>query len=274
MKYLDFENALELTISRNRENNSGILPRSSNRDKEFDIDTYKNLYELYLNSGLDVNFSQVRADFYGSNMRPYYDGENYLLDWGLAQNHYLDYVYGLVKKQIKKPLTIIDLGAGTGELVRYISRGIDAHFIAADKSRYALDLVKLINGREGYNIDTVRIDFAEDVVKVPSDSFVISSYSLMYLEQNSSQFFLNMLKSNPQGGIFLEPIYSDQDANNSLSILRRNYFLKCGYSTDFLSSFHEVCNQFGYRISFHYTNVLAHNLLLPVSAIGWERAEN
>jgi SAM-dependent methyltransferase len=274
LEYLDYETALNLTLARNHEKISANQSKSTGRDKEFNIDTYKNLYELYLNSGLDVNFTKVRAEFYGPNMRPYYDGENYLLDWNFAQNHYLDYVCGLVTKQIKKPSTIIDLGAGTGEIVRYISRAIDAHFVVADKSIYALDLVKLVNSREGYNIDTVRIDFAEGAVKVPSDAFVLSTYSLMYLEQNSTQFFSSLLESNPQGGLFLEPIYSDQSTENSLSNYRRDYFLECGYSTDFLNSFHEVCIQFGYRISFHHANVLAHNLLLPVSAIGWERVDN
>ena len=271
---IDLETALKLTMSQNRQRFSESQADSTGRDREFNLDTYKSLYTLYVNSPLGVNFSEVRESFYSGNLRPYFDGENFLLNWGASDKHYSSFVCGLVKKQFAEPSILVDLGAGTGEMVRYISREIEGHYVATDKSEYALKLINLINEREGYNIKTAKMDFAENTINVPKNAFILSTYSMMYMGSNSIQFFSSLLDSNPQGGIFFEPIFSDQNDETLLSKYRRKYIHECNYSADFLNHFEKACSEFGYKIIFHLKNVLAHNLLLPVSAIGWKREEN
>jgi hypothetical protein len=273
MKYLDSDSARRIALTKYQ----SIAPRknlaSLERDREFNLDTYKELFLNYCGAKEDVRFSDVRAQFYKDKLQPYFDGKNYYIDWHLAQRHYVELVSTLVSGHMKEPSAIVDLGAGSGEIVRYLSHRIKKQIIAADKSSYALDLIKLINKREGFDIHTVKIDFADSLFYIPENAFVLTTYSLMYLQKNPRQFFINLLESGPQGGLFIEPIFTDQSGSDLFSELSRDYFLKCGYSIDFYIIFKEVCSDLGYTINFHLKNVLAHNLLIPVSAIGWERAE-
>lgn len=272
MEYLDSYSARRIALSKYH----SVAPRKSlsprERDREFNLDTYKELYVNYCSAKEDVKFSDVRAEFYKDKPQPYFDGENYFIDWHLAQSHYMEFVFRLVNTHMHEPSAMVDLGAGSGEVVRYLSRKIKMQYIAADKSGYALDLINLINKREGFDIYSTKIDFADSRFKIPENAFVLTTYSLMYLQQNSRKFFIELLEAGPQGGLFIEPIFTDQTGSDLFSEISRDYFLKCGYSTDFHIIFREVCSDLGYRIKFHLRNVLAHNLLIPVSAIGWERA--
>jgi hypothetical protein len=137
--------------------------------------------------------------------------------------------------------------------------------------QYALKIINLVNKRENYNIEAIKFNFQDAKVPIPANSFILTSYSLMYLKNEAEDFFVKLLDSDPIGGIFFEPIYEDQNGISTIDKHRKSYFKNCEYSTDFYSKFLKIITRKGYGIIFHEKNVLAHNLLCPLSVIGWKR---
>lgn len=268
MKNLDFEEALELTLQFNE---SRGVPRNGPQKsvlQQFNIETYKMLFDSY-QAAPKMTFRQVRSKHYSSNVRPYFDGLNYFCDYELSIKHYENLVGNLIQSFCPNPKCIIDIGAGSGDLIRYLSKIFPIKCIAIENSHFALSIISQVNLRENFSIETQFGDFNKENFTVPENSFVFSSYSLMYSGTNLN-LFSEILASNPHSGIFIEPIFEDQQ-NDFLSELIRSYMIHNKYSTDWFSRFKQACETYGYKIVLHQKNVLAHNLMLPVSIIGWRK---
>jgi hypothetical protein len=189
-----------------------------------------------------------------------------------TQGVYFQEVQNVIARHLTPNSCVIDIGAGTGQLGRFLSSHFtELDFNCFDKMPNAVKLVNAIADRENSSVKANYFDFDSKYSKFPRNCYFISSYSLMYL-QDPKLFFQKLLVSNPLGGFFFEPIFSDYIAS-PYATRKMEYFKANRYSGDWYEVF---CNllfeRSNFEIKYHEKHFFAHNSLLPISAVVWMRS--
>jgi cyclopropane fatty-acyl-phospholipid synthase-like methyltransferase len=238
------------------------------RIREFDRDLYRILLSKYRSA--TIPFSQVLAEHFADYHRPFFDGKDWSkADYVQTQKIYFDLIASKLRQILKPNMTVVDLGAGTGELSRFLSSSFQAtKWLCLDKMKNAIELIHTIGSRENNpSIVAAQYDFDNEFSFSDSDFFLLTSYSLMYIDSSRS-FFHSLFSRNPSGGLFLEPIFLDLDLTSPFAGHRQNYFETNFYNKTWFEDFKKVlAEQQKYTIVEHQKLFFAHNSLLPISAV-------
>ncbi len=142
-------------------------------------------------------FFDVRADGYEAHMRHHRD---------------LDRLYAAVAEHIAQtdaPITILDLGCGTGmELAPVLKRAPNARITCVDVSAAMLDLLRQAYADRMEQITVVQASYLDWPYPQEAFDYALSTYSLHHLlPERKTAIYRNILAALKNGGCYIEADY-------------------------------------------------------------------
>lgn len=251
-----------------------VVNRKKRQDRvlEFDIELYYSLLQKY--RGSERPFEEILLSHFGDYFRPYFDGRKWRFgDYRTTYADYLELIGNLLDDHLTSQSLIVDVGAGTGRLSRFLSSRYKTNSVhSLDKMPNSVTLINEISAREDFPVRAHVMDFNDTDFELPQNGFIVTSYSLMYLNSNNIDFFEKLSSSDAVGGLFLEPVYETLDSSKKFTRERQRYFESNNYNLDWYTQFNNfLSGEHKYRIVSQKSFFFAHNALLPISAILWKR---
>ncbi|MDE6550994.1 MAG: class I SAM-dependent methyltransferase [Clostridia bacterium] len=139
---------------------------------------------------------------------------------------FYDGATSFIAKNINKPNTVIDLGAGTGLLTKFWYNNFpDSKYVLVDIAEEMLEVAK----KRFVGIDNISYRITDYISSLPSDDFdtVISALSIHHLEDEDKVKLFSMIYDRlPKGGIFV-----NYDQFNADSAVMSSWFDSCWVSS-------------------------------------------
>ena len=272
---MDEVDAIKFERARLESRKTSRTKTTHDRSREFEIDLYSILLANYRNG--KSAFRNILESHYSDYYRPYFDGSAWKTGkYRQVQSAYFERIVHLLVQFSESIPDILEIGAGSGELARFLSSKFnDTPILCTDKMPSSVTLINEIANREGGNVRSTFIDIDDPQTTLFKNKFVVSSYALMYLGLSNSFFFETLLQSEPLGGLFLEPIFDDIDSSNQFAAERKNYYEDNSYNKEWCSQFCSlIIEQGNYEIIYRKPFFFAHNSLLPITAILWKKTNS
>ena len=272
---MDEVDAIKFERARLASRKTSRTKTTHDRSREFEIDLYSILLANCRNG--KSAFRNILESHYSDYYRPYFDGSAWKTGkYSQVQSAYFERIVHLLVQFSESIPDILEIGAGSGELARFLSSKFnDTPILCTDKMPSSVTLINEIANREGGNVRSTFIDIDDPQTTLFKNKFVVSSYALMYLGLPNSSFFETLLQSEPLGGLFLEPIFDDIDPSNPFAAERKTYYEDNSYNKEWYSQFCSLMIQKGnYEIIYRKSLFFAHNSLLPITAILWKKTNS
>lgn len=239
-----------------------LIKNKKNILREFNEEKYRIAYK---------NFSSKR--FKISNIDKFFYKNKIEYKRLLGENKIMN---SFIHKFSKDSENIIDLGSGYGcRSIPLIKKRKfnNKKFYFFDIAPYAIKLLKLIlknlkinNRRVVYSVwDFYNKKFPKK--KLPTNSLIFTSYSLIYRKKLNSVFLKNILSLKPRIVIHFEPIF-EYNLKNKMT---KKYILENNYSINLLSLLKKFEKMRKIEIIKTYKNVFGARKYFPFSIIIWKR---
>lgn len=219
--------AIKFELSRLASRKISLTKTTHDRRREFEIELYSVLLASYRNG--KSAFRDILESHYSDYCRPYFDGWAWQTGkYHQVQSAYFERIVNLLLQLSESIPEILEIGAGSGELARFLSSKFnDISILCTDKMPSSVTLINEIADREGSNVRATFIDIDNPQTKLFKNKFVVSSYALMYLGLPNSCFFETLLQSEPLGvsfssqysTILIHPINFRQSARLIMKII-------------------------------------------------------
>lgn len=150
-----------------RTQSTAVVARKKRQDRvlEFDIELYYSLLQKY--RGSERPFEEILLSHFG--------------DYRTTSADYFELIGNLLDDHLTSQSLIVDVGAGTGRLSRFLSsryKTISVH--ALDKMPNSVTLINEISARENFPVRAHVLDFNDADFELPQNGFIVTSYSNVF----------------------------------------------------------------------------------------------
>ncbi len=251
---------------------------SQDIEKEFEKESWGLMLEMH-QSEPELSLEEIENLFFDGEKKNIYFYKNKfrLATRNHIRNQFKNLVAEIITKEIKESESVLELGAGYGAILNWVSKKNSAkncRFIGADMSTSGRKLIEAFGTLKNLNITSCRCDFFVpeiDRTNLGEVSLVFSSYALMYLSNFNTSFKEFLLSFKAETYIFIEPIYQDLDKLIHGDLCKKYMEDNC-YNltliTDLVDGFQATGK---YELVSHIENIFGSNPFLPISILVFKK---